>query len=582
MPNYQDYLPDTRPFSQAIQTYATLKGVDRADEELKLRREEAEGNREQRTWQRGITERQEGRADVAARETSERHGLELGKLRREAGVAEDEDKSRTFAYYTSLKELGIKLTPEQEAHRASLAEGMPNTYEGERYEDYERAWTNVKGFVGDLKNLPADGPAQIQIKRDPKNPGRENLFQSVLLTSGGNRRLGAVNNYQVFDPQSGGVVQKQGMVGPISTILVDRETQTVGIGFQIVDPESKEPLFGPDGKPLIVPATQGRSADPRDAVKLLPWQQMETAADEGIAVNREGAQARNSLSPLQQRMADLSVRVHYRDKEAAAELKEIKAGLAYADALDMAIPGMEKGSADQVEAVQMRDLLREGKVSVETAQKVVKLKTGKLRQGEEVAHKGAVKGAEAKAEFVNKTGPEIEARGAIDLKKQQEADAAAMERTKLTEAGANARNAATNAAHIRAAILAAERAKDSAKEKGEKDLWENYQERAKNYSETMERLRKSYSSGANERLDWDDPKTETAFSAWMQRQPEFTSAIESLARSEDAVRKGIGFSGPLVLPPRQTAPGQPKGKEGAIQAVSTHGGKAKADPLGLR
>jgi hypothetical protein len=454
MPNYQDYLPDTRPFSQAIQTYATLKGVDRADEELRLRREEAEANREQRTWQRGITERQEGRADTELARSGAIHDAAMRKTGREEEAAGNAKKAFQIKADAARRLInGDYVAPAELAQVTVHGVALPTPGKGASFETYHKGLSNLAQFGEELPEITGNAPS-VMIQRDPRNPGRENLFRSLKTVT--RPREGRVNTYEARDPTTGEPRKVLGTVGDVpAAILYDKRDDTVSIMFQVVDPKTGEPLLGLDGKPITAPATEGMSSDGEDKVVRVPRSVLIQTAREGMAANANAAKTIRSYSPVQQRIHDLALRIELGGEDgakASAEFDNIQSGFRMADGYDSVITNMERRGQTQTAAYQqaviVRDLLREGKTTPEMAEKMAGKAVADLVQKEEVAHKGAVKEAEAKAEFTNKTGPEIEARGAIDLKKQQEADAAALERTKLTEAGADRRTAATNAAHL--------------------------------------------------------------------------------------------------------------------------------------
>jgi hypothetical protein len=416
---FADYLGSDplRPFSQAIQTYATLKGVARADEEMKLRREEAEANREQRTWQRGITERQEGRADTELARSGAIHDAAMRKTGREEEAATAENDLRRWRSLSAQAAAGVQLEADDFAFLTGTAKGMPNLERGERFEDYEKAYTNLKEFVGDLYKVPG---GQFQIARDPRNPGRENIFRSVLLASGGESRLGAVNDYQAMDPKTGEMRAVKGMVGQPTRILVDRDSQKMGVAFQIVDPETKQPLIGGDGLPLVVPATENRSADPKDRVRLASFEEVAATADEGLATNQSARAQWEKMTPAQKRMVELSRRIQLRDPEAVKEMEGLRKAQTTAKALRTQAMTMEPG-ADQDALIRQADLLDSGML-IEDAKAISAAAVAPKARKEKRAAERTAKQEDLTDEMDLKTRPtkEIELSNAQTLAKASE------------------------------------------------------------------------------------------------------------------------------------------------------------------
>jgi autonomous glycyl radical cofactor GrcA len=568
---FADYLGSDplRPFSQAIQTYATLKGVARADEEMKLRREEAEANREQRTWQRGITERQEGRADTELARSGAIHDAAMRKTGREEEAATAENDLRRWRSLSAQAAAGVQLEADDFAFLTGTAKGMPNLERGERFEDYEKAYTNLKEFVGDLYKVPG---GQFQIARDPRNPGRENIFRSVLLASGGESRLGAVNDYQAMDPKTGEMRAVKGMVGQPTRILVDRDSQKMGVAFQIVDPETKQPLIGGDGLPLVVPATENRSADPKDRVRLASFEEVAATADEGLATNQSARAQWEKMTPAQKRMVELSRRIQLRDPEAVKEMEGLRKAQTTAKALRTQAMTMEPG-ADQDALVRQADLLDSGML-IEDAKAIATAAVAPKKKKEDDAAAVKRKGEEAKAEYENKVGPEVKARGqaAIALEKEQQTGRMAVEEAETERAVKVAGIGA--ASHERVAKLnaAVEMAKESARKS------ERLDEKGKARLAAQNNLLRVESAVAGQyvRLASDPMSAESRALRATKTDAEREMLKRQYVASDPAVIQALANLEEYGGVP------QPKGKEGAIQAVSTHGGKAKADPLGLR
>jgi autonomous glycyl radical cofactor GrcA len=271
-------------------------------------------------------------------------------------------------------------------------------------------------------------------------------------------------------------------------------------------------------------------------------------------------------------MVELSRRIQLRDPEAVKEMEGLRKAQTTAKALRTQAMTMEPG-ADQDALVRQADLLDSGML-IEDAKAIATAAVAPKKKKEDDAAAVKRKGEEAKAEYENKVGPEVKARGqaAIALEKEQQTGRMAVEEAETERAVKVAGIGA--ASHERVAKLnaAVEMAKESARKS------ERLDEKGKARLAAQNNLLRVESAVAGQyvRLASDPMSAESRALRATKTDAEREMLKRQYVASDPAVIQALANLEEYGGVP------QPKGKEGAIQAVSTHGGKAKADPLGLR
>lgn len=296
------------PIAGAISTYGALTGIE--SEKRKQARLDAAEGRAGRTEGRAIETHEQAMAagETAAATTAEDRAYLLNQR-------EEEKRVRKLTGIQARLDADV-ATPEDLAYLSNNASGSINFHKNEMPEIVMQAHANVGKFADQLEGMQAQGPVSVQ-----RNERNEQTFQSLERLSGD--RGGAVSMYQVSDAE-GNLNEREGTVGQIVSVLYDPQANTMSVAMSVVDPQTGEQLNGPDGAPLVVPATQGRTADPNDPIIVKSLDDVRKEAKLGIDANDKVIKNFSRMSPLEKRVTILSARLEAGDKTAAAELKETR------------------------------------------------------------------------------------------------------------------------------------------------------------------------------------------------------------------------------------------------------------------
>jgi hypothetical protein len=296
------------PIAGAIDTYTALTGIE--SEKRKQDRLDAAEGRAVGAEGRAIERHEQTIAagETAATATAEDRAYLLERRG-------EEKKVRKLTGIQARLDADV-ATPEDLAFLSNNAVGTINFHKNEMPGTVMQAHANVGKFADQLEGMQAQGPVSIQ--RSAKN---EEVFQSLERLSAD--RGGAVSMYSTSDAE-GNLTEREGTVGQIVSVLYDPQANTMSVAMSVVDPETGEQLNGPDGSPLVVPATQGRSADPNDPIIVKSLDDVRKEAKLGIDANDKVIKNFSRMSPLEKRVTILSARLEAGDKTAAAELKETR------------------------------------------------------------------------------------------------------------------------------------------------------------------------------------------------------------------------------------------------------------------
>lgn len=360
------------PLTQAINVYSTLKGQDRADEELKLR-QAADARAAEADKRAAIT------ADLQARglrQGLEQSQYEFGQKKRQAQNEIDAAYLAATGYPPPVQgaDEGPPMAPTEAVDALNRAAGMPDAdlffTQGPVY---SKAWSTVRDFATKLGEMPPTTSGTVSFQRNPSDPGREQVFQSLLIASGGPSRLGGIHEYDVADPATGKTKKVKGMVGMPSAILYDRQRDALGLMFQVLDPQTREPILGADGKPLQVPATEGRTNGPDDPVKMLPRQAMIDSAGAALLLQHKAAQSLSQLSEDDRDALTAAWALKNGNKPVLDRLAEKNKQKQLATQIEGLADTFEKGPDGQPSAAEMQyrgmaRALRSGEIDPKTAE----------------------------------------------------------------------------------------------------------------------------------------------------------------------------------------------------------------------
>lgn len=367
----------TDPIAQALNVYTTLKGAKHADEEMALKRD---------ANTRAMAADERAGQESTMRLAQGQQAIDFSKAEHGRKVKDwsDQDALRQ-TYADEHSQVAANMAQLQAGNGKQISvEGLEgilgsrgglNVGKQEKPEALMASYANVTSFFEQLPELGLKQPVSI-----PRTPQFESMFQSLERLSAD--RKGAVHPYQALD-ENGRLVEREGTVGQIVNVYFDPQTDTVSVGMSVVDPETGALLLGKDGAPIVVPATEQRSANPEDPIKRVPRAQLVESANLGAATNAAVLKEVGGRSKPQQDLFVALGRARYGDPAAIAEVKALKGTLAQIDALRQSALSTKDPLAKE-QMLRSAELLEQG-VSLEDAKGMVSLATRAKTAARELA-----------------------------------------------------------------------------------------------------------------------------------------------------------------------------------------------------
>ncbi|MDF1551924.1 MAG: hypothetical protein P1P84_02625 [Deferrisomatales bacterium] len=338
----------TDPIAQAVNVYATLSKVKNDSDEMDLRRNaDARETRESAIRMRGLSADQEWNTQQRGRQT-EAQGRE--------------DQAREYRLLVAQLQQGLPFSAEQLEKMPAQYRALLDIGRKENPAQVLKAYEAVGAGMDEIKTLGATSP--ISLRRTAKN---EEFFQSLERMSADRR--GAVHDYDALDMETGAVRSVKGEVGQIVNVLYDPKQDAVGVNMSVVDPETKQPLIGKDGNPILVPATAGRTSDPKDPIQMIPREQVKQAAQFSTMLNKHYIGSLENQSRLMQEKILLVDSLRY-SNEFAPRLAELNKSLAYVKEARRLAADPNVGVDEQQKFKIMADRLEGGQFTVEEADKL--------------------------------------------------------------------------------------------------------------------------------------------------------------------------------------------------------------------